>query len=185
MRRWTAALTALLGVFTYNHASAQTADRSGWSISAGIGASQISDEDGSESFDGNAFGFAAELEYRFTENFALGFGGFSLGRAEDQFNSVNTEIEVRGWDLFGRVIFPVSETAEIFGRLGATNYYVDIDPGSVSFVDALFGSDATEFGLGVDFARNKKMAVRIEGRYYNGGSDESGALLLVGFNYLF
>lgn len=185
MRNWPAMLTAILSVMISGNVAAQTGDRSGWSISAGIGASQISDEDGSETFDGNAFGFAAEVEYRFTENFALGFGGFSLGRAEDRFNSVITEIEVRGWDLFGRVIFPVSETAEIYGRLGASNYYVDIDPGSVSFVDALFGSDATELGLGIDFARTEKMAIRIEGRYFNGGSDETGGLLLVGFNYLF
>lgn len=160
-------------------------DRTGWSFSAGIGASQIKDKDNDETFDGNSFGFAAEIEYRFTEYFALGFGGFTLGRAEDMFNGVDTEIEVRGYDFFGRVIYPFSDTAEVFGRLGATNYFVDIDPGSVSIDDALFGNDATEFGLGVDFGRKKKMAMRIEGRYYSGGSDESGALILAGFNYLF
>lgn len=180
--------TALAQIFILSllaTSPAHAADRTGWGISAGIGASQIRDEDGDETFDGKSFGFAAEFEYRFAENFALGFGGFSLGRADDTFNSVDTEIEVRGYEFFGRVIFPLTDATEIFGRLGATNYFVDIDPGSVSFSDALFGNDATEFGLGIDFGRKENIAIRLEGRYYNGGSDESGALLMVGFNYLF
>ena len=73
----------------------------------------------------------------------------------------------------------------MFGRIGAAVYFVDIDPGSVSFAEALFGQDAVELGLGVDFGRKERLALRIEGRYYNGGADEAGTLLLFGFNYLF
>ncbi len=165
--------------------AAEPDDRVGWAISAAVGPSLIRDEDGPDTFEGNGFGLAAEVELRFTPNLALGVGGFSLGRADDDFGGVDTEISVRGFDLFGRVIFPVSDTAEIFGRIGAANYRVDIDPGSVSFSDALFGDDALELGLGVDFARKDKLAFRIEGRYFNGGDDETGALLLFGVNYIF
>ena len=35
------------------------------------------------------------------------------------------------------------------------------------------------------FGRKEHLALRLEGRFYNGGADESGALLLFGFNYLF
>jgi opacity protein-like surface antigen len=160
-------------------------DNTGWGVSAGVGASMIRDEDGSDTFQGNALGLAVDIEYRFTVNLALGVGGFSLGRAEDNFGGVDTEIQVRGYDLFGRVIYPVSDTVEVFGRVGAANYFVDIDPGSVSLSDALFGQDAFELGFGVDFGRKEHLALRLEGRYYNGGADETGALLLLGFNYLF
>lgn len=176
-----AALCLLIGV----QAGARAQDRTGWGVSASVGVSRISDEDGAEKFDGTAFGLAAEFEYRFTPNFALGFGGFSLGRADDTFNGEDTEIEVRGYELFGRLILPLSPATDFYGRVGAANYFTDIDPGSVSFEDALFGEDALELGVGLDFGRREKLATRIELRFYNGGSDETGLLLTAGINFLF
>lgn len=160
-------------------------DKVGWGLSGTLGASQIKDKDGADTFQGNGVGLSAEVEYRFTPNFALGFGGFSLGSAEDTFGTIDTEIEVRGFEFFGRAIFPVSDAVDVYGRVGAANYYVDIDPGSVSLDDALFGEDAVELGLGVDFARKDGLAYRLEGRFFNGGKDETGFLLTVGINYLF
>ena len=160
-------------------------DRTGWGVSAGIGSSRIKDKDGADEFSGAGFGMALDVEYRLSPNVALGLGIFSLGRAEDSFGGVDTEIQVRGYELFGRAIYPVSETLEIYGRVGGAVYYVDIDPGSVSFEEALFGDDALELGFGVDFGRKEKMAFRLEARYLNGGDDETGALLFAGFNYLF
>jgi len=37
----------------------------------------------------------------------------------------------------------------------------------------------------VDFGRKEKLAFRIEGRFFNGGSDETGTLLAAGINFLF
>ena len=166
-------------------APATARDDTGWGISAGVGAARIRDKDGADEFSGGSLGLSADVEYRFTPNFALGFGGFSLGRADDSFGGVDTEIEVRGYELFGRVIVPMTETVEFYGRIGAANYFVDIDPGGVSLEDALFGEDAVGLGIGLDFGRKEKLAFRIEGRYLNGGSDETGTLLTVGVNYLF
>lgn len=172
-------------VFLGTALPAQAQDRTGWGVSAGVGPSRIKDQDGADRFSGAGFGLAAEVEYRFSPNVALGLGAFSLGRAEDSFGGENTEIQVRGFSLFGRVILPVSDSFELYGRVGSATYFVDIDPGFVSLDDALFGEDAVELGVGVDFGRNEQMAFRIEGRYLNGGKDETGALMLVGFNYLF
>jgi len=179
------ALTATLVSALFVSQPAYAEDRTGWSLSATIGASQIKDTDGSETFRGNGFGFSAEIEYRFTPNFALGIGGFSLGNADDVFNSVDTEIQVRGYNFFGRAIYPVSDTVDLFGRVGSANYFVDVDPGNVSFSDTLFGRDAVELGLGVDFGRREGLAFRLEGRFFNGGRDETGILLMFGVNYLF
>ncbi len=178
-------LISILVVLLATTVTAEAEDKTGWSLSAAIGSSRIEDKDGTDTFSGNGFGFSAEIEYRFSLNFALGLGGFTLGRAEDTFSSVDTQITVHGFDLFGRVILPVSDKVDVFGRIGSTIYFVDIDPGNVNFVDALFGEEAVELGLGVDFGRQEKLAYRLEGRFFNGGSDETGTLLMVGVNYLF
>ena len=174
----------LIGLFVAT-VPAHAQDRTGWGVSAGIGTSRIKDKDGADEFSGAGFGMALDVEYRLSSNIALGLGGFSLGRAEDSFGGVDTEIEARGWEFFGRVIYPVSDTAEFYGRVGTGTYFVDIDPGSVSFQDAVLGSGFVDFGFGVDFGRKEKLAFRLEGRYLNGGNDEAGALMLFGFNYLF
>ncbi len=173
---WTIITVPLLGLNIPAHAE----DKTGWGLSATIGTSQIKDKDGAETFKGSGFGRSAEVEYRFTPNVALGFGYFSLGRADDTFKAADTEIEVRGLDFFGRVIYPLSDTVDVFGRIGSAVYFVDIDPGT----DTL-GEDAVELGLGVDFGRRESLAYRLEGRFFNGGKDETGVLLMVGVNYLF
>ncbi len=159
-------------------------DRTGWGVSAGIGTSRIKDKDGADEFSGAGFGSALEVEFRPVPHLAFGLGGFSLGRAEDSFGGVDTEIEVRGWEFFGRVIRPVSDTAEIYGRVGVGTYFVDIDPGSIGLEDIL-GSGAVNLGVGVDFGRKDKLAFRLEGRYLIGDDDETGALMFLGINYLF
>ena len=159
------------------HAEAKT----GWGISAGIGVSQIKDVDGSDEFEGSAFGLSLEGEYRFTPHFALGIGVFNLGRTDDEFGSVDTEIRVRGATLFGRAIYPASDTVDLYARVGGASYYADIDPG----VGNLFGEDAIEFGLGIDIGGGNRASFRIEGRYFNGARDESGALATIGVSYRF
>ncbi len=176
---------AVLAIWLILPTSVQAQDRTGFGISAGIGASQIRDKDGDAEFSAGDIGWTLEFEYRFTPNFALGLGGFSLGRANDDFGGVDTEIAVRGWNVFGRTIVEVSENVEAFGRIGVANYFVDIDPGSVSFDDALFGQGAIELGVGFDIGRRDKLAFRVEGRYFDGDNDESGLLFTVGINYLF
>lgn len=183
MTRWTSVACLVFLVLGLPDASSAQ-DRSGWSVSGMAGISQIRDEDETDTFDGNSLGLAADVEFRFTPNFSLGLGLFSLGRADDTFDGVDTEISVRGFSFFGRLIHPVSDTVDVYGRIGAATYYVDIDPGSVGLAD-LFGEDAVELGFGIDFGRQEKLAYRLEGRYYNGGKDETGALILFGFNYLF
>ena len=177
-------MVVLIGLFLAT-IPAHAQDRTGWAVSAGIGASRIKDKDGADEFSGAAFGTTLEVEYRAVPHLAFGLSGFSLGRAEDSFGGVDTEIEARGWEFFGRVIRPVSDTLEIYGRIGAGTYFVDIDPGSVSFEDAILGSGFVDFGGGIDFGRKEKLAFRLEARYLLGEKDETGALMLLGFNYLF
>jgi hypothetical protein len=185
MTKHVIAIVSIIGIFLTASTTGHAADRKGWGITAALGATRIKDKDGVETFSGSASGYSAAVEYRFTQYFALGFGGFSLGKATDTFNSVETQIEVRGYNIFVRAIYPVSHKVDVFAHIGSANYFVDIDPGSQSFTDALFGKEATEFGLGIDFARREKLAFRFEGRYFDGGRDETGSLLMVGFNYLF
>ena len=186
MRTTIAQVSVALAALVYcGFADAQTADRTGFGLSGSVGVSQIRDKDGNDEFSGNGFGLSVDVEYRFHENFALGFGGFSLGEAEDDFGGIDTSISVRGWDIYGRLVAPVSDTTELYARIGHAQYFVDIDPGSVDFFDALFGDDAFEFGVGLDMGRKNSLAFRIEARFFNGGDDETGLLLTLGVNNLF
>lgn len=160
--------------------SAYADDKAGWGMNAGIGVSLIKDRDGDETFEGNSFGYTWGLEYRFPQRWALGIDLFSLGRGRDTLSSGETTITVGGFDLRGRIIFPVSETVELYGRLGYAGYFADVDPGRQNL-----GEEATSFGFGLDVDRGEHFTFRIEGRYFDGRRDESGGLLTVGLNYRF
>lgn len=149
-------------------------------MSAGIGASYIKDEDGSETFEGSDFGYTWGVEYRYSTRWAFGVDLYSLGSASDTFNSVDTTIDVGGFDLRGRLIFPMSDNVEMYGRLGFGGYFADVDPGSSNL-----GENALSIGLGLDLDRSEHFSFRVEGRYFDGTKDESGALLTAGFNYRF
>lgn len=165
--------------------AAQTADKTGFAVNAGLGVSVIRDEDGNDTFDANAFGYLFGIEYRFVPQFALGVNVFSLGTGEDFFDGVDTEIEVRGFDIVGRLIFPLSDSAELYGLLGAAVYDADLEPGNVVVGELLLGEDALAAGIGLDFDTTEDFSLRVEGRYYDGTRDESGGLLTVGFSYRF
>lgn len=156
----------------------------GWGFSAGVGVSQIRDRDDDGTFEGNGFAYIINGEYRFSENFALGAGFFSLGEDDDLVNSIDTNLDVGGVDLFLRGILPISENTDIYGRLGAAIYNVDSDPFSFN---GLFGDDAFEVGVGLEFdgGESDYFVFRLEGLFLKGGSNESGGLLTAGFSYRF
>lgn len=171
----------LFGILLLLLAMASFADeKTGWAMSAGIGISFIKDRDGDETFEGNGFGYTWGAEYRFSKRWAFGIDFYSLGSADDTFNSVDTTIDVGGFDLRGRIIIPVAETVEVYGRLGFGGYFADVDPGSNNL-----GEDSVSAGLGLDIDRGGHFTIRIDGRYLDGPRDESGALLTGGFNYRF
>ena len=173
-------LVIILAIAAMPVAKAQ--ERNGFAFNGGIGSSVIRDEDGVETFRGTAFGFSVGVEYRLKSNLAFGFGTFNLGKANDTIQSVDTELDVRGLEILARYYFPISERSELFGLIGAANYYVDIEPGGNN---GLFGEDAWELGGGLDYYTGDSFSWRIEGRFYNGPRDESAGLLTVGFNYRF
>ncbi len=181
MKFQTIGLTTLLLCSVFATAPVDAQDRTGFAISAGLGAAQIRDRDSTDTFDGNALGFSLDFEYRFTDHLALGVGGFSLGTAEDIFDGVNTEITAKGFGFYGRAIAPISEAIEFYGRVGVFSYTADLEPGGNNG----FGDDAVEFGAGLDLGRSESISFRIEARYFDGVRDESGALLTAGFSYRF
>ena len=173
---WSGALVALI-----MSSPALAQDRTGFAIHAGIGSSGVYDKDGADEFSGTDFGALLGVEYRFTDHFALGINLFNLGRPSDFFDGVDTSIDVKGVDLVGRVIFPVSDTAEIYGLVGGASYAADLEPGGSNG----FGESAWEFGAGLDFNTSEDFAIRLEGRYFRGPRDEAGSLITVGFSYRF
>lgn len=171
------AVVALLAIASPAHAQ----DKSGWEIHGGIGPTVIRDEDGTETFRGSSFGFVFGGGYRFNDHFALNLNFLSLGEGEDTIATVPTTIDVDGFGITGRIIFPLTEKTELFGLIGNIAYNADVDPGA----STLFSSEAWEFGGGVDFATSENFALRIEGRYYNGRRDETGGIATFGFAWRF
>ena len=180
MKRLPLLAAAVLSLLLSDHAIAQV--RSGFSFDVGLGASVIRDDDGNETFRDSAFGWTIGGDYRFNNHFSFGIGIFSLGEGEDDFGGQQTTISVRGFDIRGRGFIPLSENVDLFGLLGVVNYHVDIDPG---FSFDPFGSEAWEAGLGLDVHSGNNLAIRFEGRFFNGERDESAGLLTIGFNYTF
>lgn len=156
-------------------------EKRGFGVNFGVGVSQIQDKDGTDKFKGNAFGYSIGGEYRIGRNFAFGAGVFGLGRADDEFNGENTEIEVKGGDLSMRFIMPVSDAIEFFGLVGHAWYKADLEPGGSN---GPLGDTAVQFGFGMDIGSGD-MAFRLAGRYFDGSKDEAGALVTAGFNYRF
>ena len=161
---------------------AQIGDRTGFAMNAGIGQSIIRDKDGNDEFDANAFAYIVGVEYRFVPKFALGVNVFSLGTGEDFFDGVDTEIDVGGVDIVGRLILPLADSVELYGLFGGAVYTADLEPGGIS---GLFGEEAVALGAGLDFDTSESFSLRIEGRYYDGTREESGGLFTAGFSFRF
>lgn len=179
MNRCLAVCCAISLLLIAGNADAQ--EKRGFAVNFGVGASQIKDRDGDDRFDGNAFGYTIGGEYRFSKNFAVASSVFGLGTADDEFNSVNTEIEVKGADVKMRFIMPASDGFEFFGTVGHAWYSADLDPGGNN---GPFGDTAVEFGLGFDVGAGN-LTFRLAGTYFDGSSDEAGALATIGLNYRF
>lgn len=159
---------------------ARAEDKTGWALSFGVGGSVIHDRDGNETFRASDLAYNWGPEYRFSKRFALGIDFFSLGSGSDTINGVDTTIDVGGFEIRGRYIFPLSDRVEMYTRLGIVGYFADVDPGGSNL-----GEDAVALGLGFDIGTSEHWTFRLDGRYLQGPSNESGALVTAGFNYRF
>lgn len=155
-------------------------DDTGWAVSFGIGSASIRDKDGDDTFRANEFVYNWGPEYRYSQRWALGVDFFGIGSGTDDFNGVETTIDVGGFELRGRYIVRLSDSVEMYGRLGYAAYFADVDPGGNTA-----GEGAATLGLGFDFGRGDHWRFRLDGRYLQGPSDESGAIVTAGFNYRF
>ncbi len=154
----------------------------GFGLYANLGLSVIKDRDSNSNFQGNSTGGSYGVDYRTKNGLSFGFGGFTLGSADDTLNGVDTNIDVRGLELFLRYPFWQKEHAEVFARIGGVHYFADVEPGGVF---TLFGNDGWDLGLGVDFLRDDNWTWRLEARYMNGDRDEAASLFTAGIRYQF
>ncbi|NJO13565.1 MAG: porin family protein [Gammaproteobacteria bacterium] len=118
------ALTTLatLGLMAAN--AAQAADAAP-GFYAGVSIGNASAEDDDSGFDGDDTGFKLFGGYSFNQNFAVELAYFNGGAPDDNFGSINVELETTGFigSAVGRL--PVSDTVTLFGKIGFASYDVE------------------------------------------------------------
>ncbi|MEO0576274.1 MAG: porin family protein [Pseudomonadota bacterium] len=149
----------------------------GFAISAGIGPSTIEDVDGDETFSGDGFGWSIDLEYRVSQYFALGLGVMSFGEADDFFEGADVSLEAGATNFFVRGVLPVTDSIELYGRLGSAIYSTDS-----RFFDL---GEGPSYAVGIDIGRQEHWSFRIEGLRIDGEDREDGSLITAGVSYLF
>ncbi|MFA5170948.1 MAG: outer membrane beta-barrel protein [Sulfuriferula sp.] len=166
------------------------ADDAGWYVGANVGQSRakIDDERISNNIIGAGFtsvtisdddrdiGYKVFAGYQFNKYFALEGGYFDLGKFGYTATTVpagtlNGTIKLQGLNLDAVGIWPITEKFSAFGRLGA-NYAEAKDSfvgtGAVIVTNPNPSKRDTnlKFGLGVQYAFNESMAMRVEAERY-------------------
>jgi len=123
--------------------------------------------------------------YRFNKNFALEGGYADLGEATwnstvtvPAAGTVSASWKGKAWSLAAVGILPVSEQFEVFGKIGAHRWDVDLSitatGGGAVAADSLDDSGTGWlYGVGASYSFTKNMAVRAEWERYKDVGDEN------------
>lgn len=140
-------------------------------LSRGLTTTSIIDQD--RSTGGKIFG-----GYQFNRNFALEGGYFDLGKFGFAATTVPAgtltgNIRLQGWNLDAVGILPVTEKLSVLGRVGVTNARARDSFSGTGAVNVPYSSanpsqrDTNyKFGVGVQYAFNDALAMRVEAERY-------------------
>ena len=138
-------------------------------LTGGLATTSIEDRDRSTGF--KVFG-----GYQFNRNFALEGGYFDLGKFGFTANTVPAgmltgNIRLRGFNLDAVGILPVTEKLSLLGRVGVTNAQARDSFSGTGAVNVLNANPSKrdtnyKFGVGVQYAFNDALAMRVEAERY-------------------
>lgn len=156
----------------------------GFSAGASIGYSKISIGDSDFSVDFNGFGYKVFGTYMFNNNFGVEGSWLDFGNLSENIAGLGeAEVDADGFDLFLVGAYPVSDEADLFGKIG----FVSWD--AKSKLDGVVeGSDSgtdLALGFGGRFKTSNNFVLRAEYEWFDIEDTDSAWLLSVGFEYSF
>ena len=150
-------ITCILTSFTYAQQP--------FYVGGSIGQSYVEEKNvvGGEDFDEEDFGFKVFGGYRFHQNIAAEIDYLDFGEPDDNILGADSEIDLYALALYGVGILPISDSFELFAKLGFA--YWDADA-KVEFMGASASDDEDgtdlAYGFGGSYAFSNQFAVRVE-----------------------
>ncbi len=144
--------------------AATSALAEGFYAGAGAGIVHVEDEDQGESFKDDPFGWKIYAGYDFTENFALEGSYIKTGTAEDDVFGEPVEAELSAFTFSALGLFPVSDSAQLFGKLGYYSGEQEITAFGITVDD---DDDGFLVGAGIRFMTSDKFAIRADFDWYD------------------
>lgn len=147
--------------------------------------------------DTSGTGFKAYGGYAFTQNVALEFGYFDLGKvtADSTVSPPGTahfDLKFKGFNVDVVGSLPVGSGFSLFGRVGIIHAEQKVNVSSTGSIVTLqpsstYSKTSWKAGLGVEYLITGGLAVRAEGEIYNvpDGSDNTGNISLLSLGLLY
>lgn len=140
----------------------------GFYAGAGAGIVKIKDEDQGESFEDTPFGWKIFAGYDFNENFALEGSYIKTGEAEDQVFGTTVETELSAFTFSAIGLMPVSDSAQLFGKLGYYSGEQEVTAFGLTVDD---DDDGFLVGAGIRFNTSDKFTIRADFDWYDADLD--------------
>jgi OOP family OmpA-OmpF porin len=169
-------LLPVMFLFTATSAMAE-----GFYAGAGIGVTQIEDEEQGISFKDSPFGWRLLAGYDFSDNFGVEGSYINSGTAEDVIQGENVEVELSAFTVSIVGLLPVSDSAQLFGKIGFYSGEQEVTVQGFTLDD---DEDGAIIGAGIRWDTSEAFAVRGDFEWYDTDLDTLWSIG-VGFQYYF
>ena len=164
--------------------SAPLAQETGY-VGVSVGSATVEADIEIDELDASDTGYKIFGGYRFMENFGLEAAWVDLGKQEDESLGANLSTEIRGFNVDGVGVVPVSERFEVFGKAGLyfaeTTIFTD---GGLSPQTSEETKAALSLGVGLAF-KLKHVGFRAEAEFFDVERTNAVYLISVGVEYRF
>lgn len=129
----------------------------GFYAGAGVGLTQIEDEDQGVKFEDNPFGWRVFAGYDLENNFAIEGSYVNSGEAKDDIDGTRIEAELTAFTLSVVGLVPMGESSQLFGKLGYFDGEIEASAFGFSAED---DEDGLTLGAGARFDLGNGIVIR-------------------------
>jgi len=153
----------------------------GFYAGAGVGLTQIEEEDQGESFKDNSFGWRLLAGFDINESFGIEGSYINSGKAEDTLFGEDVEAELSAFTVSAVGLMPVGDKSALFAKVGFFSGEQEITVQGLTFDE---DEDGLTVGVGLRFNTSDNFAIRGEFDWYDTDLDSLWSVG-VGFQYGF